>query len=235
MMDTLTVTIVTREDDKEKTHEYDYTGDLNIPVTTLLERINQQYDERIRFSSSCLQGLCGSCAMVINGWPKLACKTFVNEEVMTKYFHKIRIEPLSKFPVKKDLIVDRSIIHENMKRSQQWLKSEARINMDNISFEYELSQCLMCGCCLEACPNYTPDNDFYGVVLPVSQSKISKQEKNSKQLEFHRKNYDKHFYRNCVKSLVCGDVCPMKIKTQRAVSMMNHDNVWRIFGLLKKE
>jgi succinate dehydrogenase / fumarate reductase iron-sulfur subunit len=79
-MESITVIIKTSKGMKE----YTYEGNLNIPVTTLLERINVKYDIKIHYSSSCLQGLCGSCSMIINGLPKLACKTFVNEESTTK-------------------------------------------------------------------------------------------------------------------------------------------------------
>ena len=75
-MESITVIIKTSEGMKE----YVYEGNLNIPVTTLLERINVKNDIKIHYSSSCLQGLCGSCSMIINGLPRLACKTFVNEE-----------------------------------------------------------------------------------------------------------------------------------------------------------
>lgn len=226
----LKVIINVTEDAKEKTLEYEYDGDLRIPVTTLLERINYDYDEKIHYSSSCLQGLCGSCAMLINGWPKLACKTFVDEETMTKFFHKITIEPLSKFPVVKDLVVDRSQISENMKKSRQWLESDAMINPDNVDFEYTLSLCLQCGCCLEACPNYSKEENFQGAVLPVSQAKISKQEKDENALKQHKKNYSKFFFANCVKSMVCEDVCPIDIPTQRAISKMNRRSMWKIFN-----
>ncbi len=233
-METLKVIIKTRENDEEIIREFEYADDLNIPVTTLLERINHTHDTKIHYSSSCLQGLCGSCAMLINGWPKLACKTFVNEEVMTKYFHQITIEPLSKFPIVKDLIIDRSKIYENMKKAQQWLDENAKINPDNIQFEYEVSQCLMCGCCLESCPNYNGEDNFIGVILPVSSSKVTAQETSKEKLKLHRQIHKKHFYNNCVKSLVCEDVCPMEIPTQRAISRMNQTSVWSIYHLLNK-
>ena len=232
-VETITVIIKTHDDGREVVREFEYTGNLNIPVTTLLEKININYDTKIHYSSSCLQGLCGSCAMLINGWPKLACKTFVNELPMTKYFHKITLEPLSKFPIIKDLMVDRSKLYESMKETQQWLDEKAKINYDNIDFEYELSECLMCGCCLEACPNYTGENPFMGAVLPVSSAKITAQTSNEK-LKFHRQKYRKHFYNNCVKSLVCQDVCPMEIPTQRAISYMNKNSIWHIYHLFKK-
>lgn len=235
IMETIHITVKTREDGEEIIKEYEYTGDLNIPVTTLLEKINHTYDTKIHYSSSCLQGLCGSCAMLINGWPKLACKTFVNEEVMTKYFHKISIEPLSKFPIIKDLIIDRSELYENMRAAQQWLDEKAKFNSENIQFEYEVSQCLMCGCCLESCPNYNGENNFMGVILPVSSSKITAQETSKEKLKLHEQIHKKHFYNNCVKSLVCQDVCPMEIPTQRAISKMNQKSVWLLYHLLHRK
>lgn len=234
MMESIDVIVKTVKDGCEVKKEFVYEGDLHIPVTTLLERINIGNDIRIHYSSSCLQGLCGSCAMLVNGWPKLACKTFVDEEAMTGYMHKITVEPLSKFPVVKDLVVDRNIIFENMKKSRQWLENNARIN-DNISFEYEVSQCLMCGCCLEACANYNGEDEYYGAVLPVSSSKISQQESDNDKLNFLKTDYEEHFFNGCVKSLVCEDICPMNIKTQRAISIMNRDMVWSFHKLFNKK
>jgi len=234
-METLKVIIKTFEDGQDVVREFEYTGELNIPVTALLDEINYRYDTKIHYSSSCLQELCGSCAMLINGWPKLACKTFLNELVMTKHFHRITIEPLTKFPVIKDLIIDRSILYENMKKAHQWLDDDAKINPDNIQFEYEVSQCLMCGCCLESCPNYNVEEDFMGVILPVSSSKITAQETNEDMLKKHKQIYKKHFYNNCVKSLVCEDVCPMNIPTQRAISKMNKKSIWYIYHLFKQD
>ena len=77
---------------------FDYDGDINISVITLLERL----DWPIEYSCSCLQGICGACAMVINSEPKLACKTFLNEEKMVTQYDQITIEPLSKFPLIKE-------------------------------------------------------------------------------------------------------------------------------------
>ncbi|WP_323735830.1 2Fe-2S iron-sulfur cluster-binding protein [Methanosphaera sp. ISO3-F5] len=221
-MQTLKVIIKTQENGKEKIKEYEYKEELHITVTTLLEKINHTYDTKIHYSSSCQQGICGSCTMLINGWPKLACKTFIDELIMTKHFQKITIEPLTKFPIIKDLIVDRNIIHKNMKKAQQWLENEAKINPNNIQFEYEVSQCLLCGCCLEVCPNYNGENDFMGIILPVTSSKITSQETNKEKQEKHKQIYKKHFQKHCVKALVCEDICPMKIPTQKAITKMNN-------------
>ena len=209
---------------------FDYEGDLNIPVITLLERL----DYPIEHDKSCLQGLCGACAMVINSQPKLACKTFLNEEQMVIKYNTITIEPLSKFPVIKDLKVDRSILYDALLDCEQWLESDAKIDGNDIEFEYEMSMCLMCGCCTEACPNYGID-DFVGTPVAVSAAKLISQEKDQNHLKNIKKTYKAKFYSHCVKTLACEDVCPINIETQRAISRMNKRAVSRLWQLINRE
>ncbi len=209
--------------------EFEYSGDLNIPVTALLEDIGH-----VTYSCSCLQGLCGACAMVINSQPKLACQTIVSEELMTKEYGQITIEPLSKFPLIRDLKVDKSKLYDDLKDSGQWLKSDAQINRDNIDFEYEMSLCLMCGCCVEACPNYDGE-DFVGTPIAVSASKLVAQERDPNHLKELKDKYKDKIYPHCLKTIACEDVCPMGISTQRAISKMNRKSVWKLWRIFDRD
>ena len=206
---------------------FNYEGDLNISVITLLEKL----DWPIEYSCSCLQGICGACAMVINSEPKLACKTFLNEEMMVVKYDQITIEPLSKFPLVKDLKVDRSILFDVMKDCELWLENDSEYDPKELDFEYEMSLCLMCGCCTEVCPNYKL-GDFVGTQVAVSASKLVNQESDEEHLKNIKNKYKKRFFSHCVKSTSCEDVCPMEIPTQRAISKMNRKSVWRIWQLL---
>src|SRR5256714_7830898 len=69
----------------------------------------------IAYDSNCLEEVCGSCAMLINGRARMACSALVDQ-----LDHPIRLEPFSKFPVIRDLQVDRSVLFENLKRVQAW-------------------------------------------------------------------------------------------------------------------
>lgn len=218
---------------------FEYSGDMNIPVTTLLERINNQKNikdidgnvvDPIEFSCSCLQGLCGSCAMVINDIPQLACKAFLNKVVKN---NQITIQPLTKFIVKHDLKVDRTYIYDMMKETQQWVNDEVNVNQKNIPFEYEMSQCLMCGCCIEVCPNHILDDKYIGIPAVVSSAKLINQEKDEKHIKEIKYHYKKKFYSNCVKSFLCQNVCPMNIPTKRAISTMNKHSVWWFWHFIK--
>ena len=161
---------------------FDYDGDLNISIITLLEKL----DIPIEYSCSCLQGICGACAMVINSEPKLACKTFLNEERMVIEYDQITIEPLSKFPLVKDLKVDRSILFDAMTECELWLENDSEYNPKDLDFEYEMSLCLMCGCCTEVCPNYKL-GDFVGAPAAVSASKLVNQESDKEHLKKMKK------------------------------------------------
>src|SRR5579864_4315441 len=70
----------------------------------------------VTFDSNCLEEVCGSCAMLINGKARMACSALVD-----KLEQPIRIEPFSKFPVVRDLAVDRSVIFENLKAVKAWV------------------------------------------------------------------------------------------------------------------
>lgn len=83
---------------------------------------NGRQTTRIGWECSCLQGICGSCAMVINGKPALACETFIRD----LKGGEISIRPLQKFPVIHDLLTDRSVIYENLKKENMYMESIIR-------------------------------------------------------------------------------------------------------------
>lgn len=98
---------------------------------------------------------CGACAMRINGLPRLACSVFLRDckgSVVT-------LEPLSKFPLVKDSVVDRSVIFEALKRTKLWLERCVPASAIRTASGIDLLR-LLCGCCLEVCPNFDPNSEF---------------------------------------------------------------------------
>lgn len=109
--------------------------------------------EPIRWDCACLQKKCGACAMVINGRPCLACDTVLKAAAKKGI---VTLEPMRKFPVVADLMVDRSILFENLSLMKIWAEKEL-VMTDRASDEaYDAARCLQCGCCLEVCPNFCP-------------------------------------------------------------------------------
>ena len=153
--------------------------------------------------------------MIINGVPALACATFA-DEVKGK---DLVLEPLSKFPVVADLIVDRNIIYENLIRVNAYLENYTANNKRHYKQQYSVAKCLKCGLCLEVCPNYHPGGDFYGAVLANESYLIASQlaGKNPQIV----KEYKTHFGAGCSKALSCQKVCPMGIETIASIMKMN--------------
>jgi succinate dehydrogenase / fumarate reductase iron-sulfur subunit len=117
------------------------------------------------WEASCLEEICGSCAMVVNGKVRMGCTALVDQ-----LSQPITLEPMSKFRVLRDLIVDRSRMFEALKRIKGWIPIDGtydlgpgpRIAPEQQEFMYHLSQCITCGCCLEVCPQVEQGNDFIG-------------------------------------------------------------------------
>src|ERR1700675_3235324 len=118
----------------------------------------------ITYDSNCLEEICGSCAMRINGKARMACSALVEN-----LEQPIRVEPLSKFPLVRDLQVDRSVLFENLMRVKAWvpvdgtydLGSGPRLFPQQQEANYPLSNCISCTCCMEVCPQF---NDLTGFV-----------------------------------------------------------------------
>lgn len=206
-----------------QTFEYKWNGNDNATVVTVLNALNYTDDlydiegkeaSRIRWECSCMQGVCGGCAMVINNTPALACNTFLKD-----IKGELVLEPLTKFPIVADLIVDRNIIYENLNKAKLYLDRESQINNENNSHQYSIAKCLKCGLCLEVCPNYSYGSDFFGPVFANDSYMIyNSQTKDRKHIA---KTYKKHFAAHCSKALSCQTVCPMKIETLTSILKMN--------------
>src|SRR5437660_12923993 len=128
----------------------------------------------ITYDSSCLEEVCGSCAMLINGRARMACSALVD-----KLEQPIRLEPFSKFPVVRDLAVDRSVLFENLKAVKAWVPIDGsydlgpgpRVTMEAQEKTYPLSSCISCCCCMEACPQFNEDTGFVGAAA-ISQVRL---------------------------------------------------------------
>jgi len=152
----------------------------NMNVTSVLQAISlspqTQGGEKtapINYDAACLEEVCGSCTMLINGVVRQACSALIDTIRKQTGTGAITLEPMTKFPVVRDLIVDRTRMFENLKRIKGWVPVDGYYNLgpgpkvDPKTQEetYALSRCMTCGCCLEACPQFTIDNKFVGAQI----------------------------------------------------------------------
>lgn len=203
---------------------FDYDGPTDISVAGMLDHLNYNDDivndrgektTRITWECSCLQGVCGACAMVINNRPALACETFLKD--LKKDIVELR--PLRKFPVVRDLLVDRSVIHKNLTGADAFIGQYNPSDDTDHDHQYAAAKCLKCGLCLEVCPNYVNGESFFGALFANDCYLIAA--RNKEKSKDVQKIYEKHFGNTCSKSLSCMDVCPMKIPTLASMAKLN--------------
>ena len=203
--------------------EFSYEKKGNETVAGVLTELNYKDDlvdangtpaPRIQWEHSCLQGMCGGCAMVINHRPSLACETFLKD----LRGDTLILEPLRKFPTIADLVVDRKIIQENLKKANAYIESFT--GADNREFDqmYAAAKCLKCGLCMEVCPNYKAGKNFYGAAFANDCYLIAKRsETREKEI---RDTFRDSFEKGCSKSLSCVNVCPMHIPTMWSIASL---------------
>jgi len=141
----------------------------NMNVISVLQKIAAQarsQDGRtvapVAWDCNCLEEVCGSCTMLINGRTRMACSALV-DRIVSEEGDEIELRPMSKFPVVRDLVVDRRRLFRGLEKVRAWVPVEGsydlgpgpRISPEEQEDAYPLSECMSCGCCLEACPQYT--------------------------------------------------------------------------------
>jgi succinate dehydrogenase / fumarate reductase, iron-sulfur subunit len=131
------------------------------PVTQDGQRVDP-----VTWEFNCMEEVCGACSMNINGRPRQACSTLVDS-----LEQPITLEPLSKFPTIRDLMVDRSRMFSDLKKVHAWIEIDGawdthqgapRISPEAWEENYLYSRCMSCGCCMEACPQYDVSREFVG-------------------------------------------------------------------------
>ena len=203
---------------------FEYDGPVENTVAGVLDYINYHDDimdiegkptTRICWECSCMQGVCGACAMVINNTPALACETFI-KDVKGDF---LEIRPLRKFPVIHDLTVDRSSIHDHLIQTNAYIGEYQPSADSDHAHQYAAAKCLKCGLCLEVCPNYADGKRFYGAAF-ANDCYLVASRNQQKEGEI-RAMYGEHFARDCSKALSCMDVCPMNIPTIASMAKLN--------------
>jgi succinate dehydrogenase / fumarate reductase iron-sulfur subunit len=152
-------------------------------ITTVLQRIaanpvttDHKKTTPVAYDACCLEEVCGACSMVINGRVRQGCSALVHN-LLVESPTGIELRPMSKFKVVRDLVVDRSPMFEALKRVKAWVRVDGyhdigpgpRMMPKEQEAAYPLSRCMTCGCCLEACPQYSDRSPFIGAAA-ISQA-----------------------------------------------------------------
>jgi len=187
-----------------------------------LNHVKDRLDGTLSYRSSCRMGICGSCGMTVNGEPKLACATFLDEYAPGP----VRVEPLRNFPVIRDLVVDLGDFMQKLVRVKPWIVRSVERPLADGEFlqspeemdEYkQFSMCINCMLCYAACPIYGLDPKFIGpaaIALAQRYNLDSRDEGASERLEIlseHEGIWGCTFVGECTK------VCPKNVNPAGAI------------------
>ena len=122
----------------------------------------------IVWESGCLEEVCGSCTMLVNGKVRQSCSALIDQ--LSPNGETIELAPMTKFPLVRDLQVDRSRMFDDLKKVKAWITLDGTHELgpgprqapENQEEAYPLSRCMTCGCCLEACPEVNDSSNFIG-------------------------------------------------------------------------
>lgn len=199
---------------------FDLNETKSMTVFIALNRLREEQDPSLKFDFCCRAGICGACAMVINGRPQLACHTKTMDLP-----DQITLLPLPFFKCLGDLSVDTGIWFQDMNRKiESWVHTDKSFDpeapeerMCNAEAEaiYELDRCIECGCCVAACGTARMRKDFLGAVAlnRIARFIIDPRDERSEQDYFDIIGTDNGIF-GCMGLLACEDVCPKHLPLQ---------------------
>ena len=177
MPQTFRVTIL-RQDNRDttpyaQTFELDYMPGMNV-ISVLQEisanpvTVTGDHTAPPVWDCNCLEEVCGACTMLINGKVGQSCTALVDQ--LLEESDVIDLKPMTKFPVLRDLIVDRGRMFDVLTRVKAWIPVDSynpmgegpAVTPQQQEINYPLSSCMTCGCCLEVCPQINDHSEFIG-------------------------------------------------------------------------
>ncbi|SFR10626.1 succinate dehydrogenase/fumarate reductase iron-sulfur subunit [Desulfoscipio geothermicus] len=209
----------------------------NMAVLDVVMHVQNYIDKTLAFRCSCRIGMCGSCAMYINGKPRLACRT----QVKSLGTNNITIMPLPNLPIIRDLATDMEPFFEKWKKIKPYYvgKSEltepAVIRPDSGEREFidQMLDCITCGCCYGACSMVATNEDYIGPAALNRAYTLIADKRDAIRIE--RINVVGRSYGvwRCHDQFNCAEVCPKKLVPTKSIQQLKKRCVLQKFGIFK--
>jgi len=181
----------------------------------------------VAWAANCLEEVCGICTMRVNGRVRQSCAALIRD-----LDEPIRLEPMEKFPVKRDLVINRNRLFADYRRVHAWIPLDGthdlgpgpRLPEDEREEGYWLSRCISCGCCVDACPQVVADReDVFIGAAPITWARL---------MNIHPTgaiNAEERYegligpggIADCAKAGNCTVVCPKEIDNLGSIAAMN--------------
>jgi fumarate reductase iron-sulfur subunit len=187
-------------------------------LLSVLFTIKETKNHSLTFRSGCKSGVCGSCAVTVNGIERLACKTTIKDGDI--------ISPLKNHEVVRDLVVDLSNQDKFLKLSSAWLEEKSnsvitKADEKNIDIE---SNCILCSSCFSSCPVYEVNKEFLG---PFALTRVYRYVNDKKESNIKNKIdlIQKNGIWDCTLCGNCNMVCPEKIDIKSDIMKLRNKSV----------
>jgi len=196
-----------------------------------LNEIRQNLDPSLQFDFVCRAGICGSCGMLIDGRPGLACRTLTKDHGAT-----ITLAPLPVFELIGDLSVNTGKwMRGTAERLETWIHSqqapaltavEAPMEPELAEAIYELDRCIECGCCVAGCGTLRMREEFVGAIglNKIARFRLDPRDERSDD-DFYQLIGDDTGVFGCMSLLACQDVCPKGLPLQTQIAFLRRKMV----------
>lgn len=204
--------------------------------------IKENLDSSLAFRTSCRMAICGSCGMLINGYPHLACHTQIEEFRA----NSLTIKPLPNLPIIKDLVVDLIPFFDRHKSIKPYIIRRDVEEMENPTAEFsqsplgleallQFTYCVKCGICISACPTSASDKLFLGPqALAQCYRYCADTRDDGEQQRFSVVDTD-HGVWHCHLAGACSEACPKGVDPALAIQLLKRRLLSRALGLSKKQ
>ncbi len=184
------------------------------------------------WEQGCLEEVCGSCSMLINEKPRQACTALIEPYIEKTQSTIIVLAPFTKFPLIRDLCVDRTQMFENLKKVRAWADCDGswdigegpKIRPEIQEALYVLSTCMTCGCCSESCPQTNENSKFIGPA-PISQARLFNTHPAGRKTKNKRLRFllEEGGVADCGNAQNCVRVCPKNIPLTESIALIGRD------------
>jgi succinate dehydrogenase / fumarate reductase iron-sulfur subunit len=182
------------------------------------------------WDSCCLEEVCGACTMIVNGKVRQACSAMIDQLAPAGSSAPVTLAPMTKFPLVRDLVVDRSRMFDDLKRVKAWIHLDGSHELgpgprqapEAQEEAYPLSRCMTCGCCLEACPQVNAHSPFVGPAA-ISQVRLFNLHPSGRMHASERLEtlMGEGGVADCGKAQNCVEVCPKEIPLVDSIAVVS--------------
>jgi len=198
-----------------------YTDDMS--VLQALQSVKAEQDGSLAFRWSCRMAVCGSCGMMINGTPKLACNTFLRELAPGP----VTVEPLANFPIERDLVISVGEFVKKIESIHPYIIPKQPKRVEDGTYRqtpgqmaaYEpFSDCINCMLCYAACPQFGANPDFIGPAAMALLQRYNGDSRDGGQRQRLDQIHGENGVWSCTAVGECSEVCPKHVDPANAVN-----------------